>query len=207
MCGRYMVITEGEIIEMQAIFEELGKRLDRSGDPFRADGSEVFPGSVTPVIVRQEEQIVMLPMLWGFRKWDDKGIIINARSETASQKPLFRDSLRSRRCIIPSKGFYEWRRSDISEDSGVSTDVKDKFLIRRQDSPFYFMAGIWRRNEDRTEFAILTMPSVSQMQSIHDRMPLSVPANRLTDWLSDPAVIDDLRTDTGSDITLEILRV
>lgn len=204
MCGRYMAVTEGEIIEIQTIFEELGKRLDRKGEPLRSESGEVFPGSMTPVIAAEGDRVTMVPMFWGFRKWDGKGIVFNARSETAADKPFFRDPLRSGRCIVPSKGFFEWMKYG---DDGTKHKSPDKYFIRKQDSSFFFMAGIYRLNGDVQEFSILTMPAPAQMSHIHDRMPVYLPDTLLLSWLSDPGYMDLLKGDTGTAPSLEITKV
>lgn len=71
-------------------------------------------------------------MSWGFPKWDGKGVIINAKSETASEKNI-KQSLLQRRCVIPSTGFYEWNNAGKS---------KEKYLFRSETSPVLYMAGI-----------------------------------------------------------------
>lgn len=204
MCGRYMVVTEGEIIEMQAIFEELGKRLDRSGEALPEKDTEVFPGSTTQVITENDGQIQLTPMFWGFKKWDNKGIVINARAETALEKPFFRESTLSRRCIIPSKGFYEWAHHG---DGHRKEKSSDKYLIRREDSHLLFMAGICRRNEGVSEFSILTVPASPQMSHLHDRMPLQISNDDLTEWLSDPGAVGLLHGSEASEVFLSIAKV
>ena len=62
-------------------------------------------------------------MLWGFPRFDGKGLLINARAENALERKTFRESVRHRRCVIPAKGFYEWNRD------------KEKFSYERADAP------------------------------------------------------------------------
>ncbi len=108
---------------------------------------------------------------------------INARSETAHEKPAFRAALRHRRCLVPATGFYEWQREG------------------RTRTPFFFapavpseplaLAGIWEDWTDGTEclrsLSILTTAANAVMRPIHDRMPVILQPDAWLRWL-DPAV-------------------
>ncbi|MHB1452642.1 MAG: SOS response-associated peptidase family protein [Saccharofermentanales bacterium] len=242
MCGRYLVITEGEIIEMRAILEELGKRFggidelpsfglpvqqpsgmssqQSSGmssqlsflpDPVSdvASGTgEVFPGTFTPVLVLDNDTAVLKPMRWGFSRWDGKGVVINARSETVSDKPMFSRALAEGRCIVPSRGFYEWRHG-TGADSAVKLPQgkPEKYRILRKDSPLFFMSGIYQIKDGIEEFVILTMPAVEQMKIIHDRMPVFAVNSQVIDWLENPESLDSLLSNRSAQMTLDLLRV
>ncbi|MHB8962873.1 MAG: SOS response-associated peptidase family protein [Saccharofermentanales bacterium] len=244
MCGRYLVITEGEIIEMRAILDELGKRfggIDElpsfgligqrpsglssqrvSGIPSQlsflpdtvsgaasvSGSGEVFPGTFAPVLVLDDDAAVLKPMRWGFTRWDGKGVVINARSETVSDKPMFRRALSSGRCIVPSRGFYEWRHGADS-DSVVRTPKPraEKYRILRKDSPLFFMSGIYQIKDGIEEFVILTMPAMEQMKMIHDRMPVFAVNTQIIDWLEDPQSLDLLISNRSASLSLELLRV
>lgn len=242
MCGRYLVITEGEIIEMRAILEELGKRFggidelpsfglpaqqpsgmssqrtsglssqlsflpDTASDVAFGSG-EVFPGAFTPVLVLDNDTAVLRPMRWGFSRWDGKGVVINARSETVSDKPMFSRALANGRCIVPSRGFYEWRHN-AGTDSAVKLpqDKSGKYRILRKDSPLFFMSGIYQIKDGIEEFVILTMPAVEQMKVIHDRMPVFAVNTQIIDWLEDPQSLDSLISNRNAQMPLDLLRV
>ena len=89
MCGRYLVITEDEIIEMKSILEELNQRFSDTGGRFSIAGrtpgeeTEVVPSLVAPVLVAKEGRCVLESMKWGFPRWDGKGSIINVGSVSA----------------------------------------------------------------------------------------------------------------------------
>ena len=110
--------------------------------------------------------------------------MINARSETAAEKPAFRDALKSRRCLIPADGFYEWKRGDGKK--------KQPFAIRLKDgSPFAF-AGLWERWEAEDgrpveTCAILTTEANELVKPIHERMPVILRPEDYEAWL-DPHV-------------------
>jgi putative SOS response-associated peptidase YedK len=122
--------------------------------------------------------------------------IFNARSETAWEKPLFREAARHRRCVIPADGFYEWRQP------ATPGSRKQPMLVSRSDSSPMFFAGIWSdwRRKDQPETpglaccAILTTSPNGAMAPIHDRMPvILLEAPSIDRWLSEqPAEYSDL---------------
>jgi len=105
--------------------------------------------------------------------------IINARSETAAEKPSFRGALRHRRCLVPTTGFYEWTGKP---------GAKQPHLIRPHNGGLMAMAGLaehWA-GADGSELetmAILTTSANSTMQPIHDRMPVIIPPEHFETWL------------------------
>jgi len=106
-------------------------------------------------------------------------LMINARAESAADKPSFRGAMRHHRCLIPADGFYEWRRSGAS---------KQPFFIRRRDGGPIAMAGLWDSwlGADGSEIdtgAILTTGANALMATIHDRMPVIVAPQDWQAWL------------------------
>ncbi len=72
---------------------------------------EIFPTNTAPVLIEQNSTVTPVPVQMGFSNFRNKGVIINARAETAEEKKTFKDSLLNRKCVIPSTGFYEWDKS------------------------------------------------------------------------------------------------
>ena len=106
--------------------------------------------------------------------------MINARAETAAEKPSFRSALRRRRCLIPTDGFYEWR---------AEGKKKQPLYIRMRDGRPFAFAGLWERwtGADGAEIescAVLTTAANALMRTIHDRMPVILPPGRYGDWLT-----------------------
>ena len=130
-------------------------------------------------------------MRWGLMApWmkdpKDPGRQINARAETAAEKPMFRDSFRKGRCVIPADGFYEWQKSP----SGPS---RPHFVRRLDGRPLAF-AGLWRVNrltngELLTTCAILTTDPYPMLRNLHHRMAVMLRPEVVDAWL-DPAVTD-----------------
>ncbi len=105
--------------------------------------------------------------------------MINARSETAAEKPAFRSSLRRRRCLVPADGFYEWRRMPAG---------KQPYLIRLASGEPFTFAGLWDRwvphdGEPIESFTILTTRPNRLAAAVHDRMPVIVGPRHHQLWL------------------------
>ena len=121
-------------------------------------------------------------MKWGFPHWKGKEVIINAKSETAAEKKMFSAALHQRRCIMPSTGFYEWARTE-----GKS---KIKFRFNTPDSPMVYLAGMYsdftskESDEQLTErFVILTRTANSDIEDVHNRMPVILYKDEIVRWL------------------------
>lgn len=104
--------------------------------------------------------------------------LINARSETASEKPSFREAWRKRRCLVPADGFFEWR---------IMADGKQPFHIRHRDQAPFAMAGLWEIWESGEELletcTILTTYASPFMSELHDRMPVILEPADFELWL------------------------
>jgi len=109
--------------------------------------------------------------------------MINARSETASTKPAFRDALKSRRCLIPADGFYEWKRDGKS---------KQPYCFEVNKGELFAFAGLWDRWKDPTgqwikTCSILTTTPNAVTAPVHDRMPVILDPDGYELWL-DPGM-------------------
>ena len=166
MCGRYYVDDE-TAREIEKIVRNLDRKLhvERTGD--------IRPSQSAAVIRGKEENLMTECMAWGFPRFDGKGLLINARAESALERKTFRDSIQHRRCIIPAKGFYEWDKS------------KEKFSYERKDAPVLFMAGCYNRYQDEERFVILTTEANPSVAPVHHRMPLILDPEELEDWVLD----------------------
>ena len=172
MCGRYYVgdETSGEI---QKILEELDKKYSNT----KIKTGEIFPSNDATILVASGWKIEPDIVKWGFPNFTNKGLIINARSETAFEKKMFREGLASRRCIIPASGFYEWNAN------------KEKIYFTPQNEKIMYMAGIYNIYQDEARFVILTTNANASISHVHDRMPLLLTENQIQQW-----IFDDMRT-------------
>lgn len=176
MCGRYTFFTDKELQEVDEIIEQISNEILLE----KMKAGEIFPTGVAPILLPERDLVIPRLMVWGFPNFRNKGVIINARSETAREKKLFCSSLERRRCVIPSTGFYEWDAA------------KKKFLFNMPDSGMLYMAGIYSRFDDENRFVILTTEANDSMAEVHSRMPVILPKERIGDWLFDYDKTDDL---------------
>jgi putative SOS response-associated peptidase YedK len=117
--------------------------------------------------------------------------LINARSETVAEKPSFRSAFKSRRCLIPASGFYEWQKT------GGRT--KQPYFIRPRDGDLFSFAGLWERwhapqGEIIETCTILTTEANELMRPLHDRMPVMLDAEGEDAWLDTRSTTEALRS-------------
>ncbi|WP_294855919.1 SOS response-associated peptidase [uncultured Oscillibacter sp.] len=168
MCGRYQFTAE-QCAELQEIVQEVRRRCGK--DTWTP--GEIRPLLKAPVLVEREGMIEADLMRWGFQT--QQSLMINARSESAEEKPLFRDSVQTRRCVVPASGFYEW-----------SAD-KRKYLFRLPDAQPLYMAGIYDQWQDERCYCILTTEANESARGIHSRMPVVLRREEIRGWLIEPS--------------------
>ena len=199
LCGRYTVFTEAEIIEMNAIINEISRKF---GDGAVNTG-EIFPTNTTPVLIMEDNRLAPTPVSWGFPKRDGKGAVINARSETALQKAMFSKPLLTRRCVIPSTGFYEWRHVEGKKK-------KDKYLFRLPDTQMLYMAGMTGFFKDMAGkpiemFCILTTSANESVRKLHDRMPVILAPDEREAWLADDEFMQNVLDRAGPELLFKMV--
>lgn len=153
MCGRFHIdITEPEWREI--IYDVMQKHpLDTIKQ------GEIFPTEQAPVLITGYERPEAEYYKWGYDKpAGQKGVMINARAETVTEKPMFSRDFLERRCLIPVSGFYEWSKA------------RQKYLYRKPDGLLY-LGGFYRRRPDNNTFIILTKDAAQPVAAIHDRIP------------------------------------
>jgi putative SOS response-associated peptidase YedK len=204
MCGRYYIADEEEIIEMREIIKDVNQRyVDRTELAAMKTG-EIFPTNIAPVLITDRQVTHANLMTWGFPRWQSSGVVINARAETVTEKPMFRASLSNRRCIVPSNGFYEWDHQNGK--------TGDKYLIRLPATPMLYMAGLYGEfKDDRGNvypaFVIITTAANATVSPIHHRMPLVLEQGDTDRWLLDePFARTILMTPCAAAMTLGLIR-
>lgn len=169
MCGRYQfTAVESESVRriLRAVEQQYGAGAWQPG--------EVFPSAPAPVLIQTESGAAVRLALWGF-PGGQRGLIINARAETAEQRPMFRGLVSTGRCVVPTSGFYEWDAA------------RHKYLFRLPGSEVVYLAGLWEQTEEESHFTILTTAPNASVADVHDRMPLVLPPEAVRPWLSDQA--------------------
>ncbi|SHO49155.1 SOS response-associated peptidase [Anaerocolumna xylanovorans] len=169
MCSRYY-INEESVRELKKLVNETDQAFGQK-EYIR----DIRPSEPALVLIAKENKLHSQEKLWGFPGLKGKGLIINARSETALTKNIFRDSILTRRCVIPAAGFYEWN------------SLKEKASFYSADSPVLYMAGCYSHFNDADCFVILTAPANESMIGTHDRMPLLIEEKEILPWLLDSA--------------------
>jgi len=164
MCGRYYI----EADDMPKASAELFARMEKQMHSPLPVG-EIFPTQGIPVFVPGGAEF----MRWGFQL-QEKRCVINARSESAETKAMFREHLQTSRVIIPASGFYEWKRT--GEERG-------KYAICHRDQPM-MMAGLARTVHGKKEVVILTREALGAMKDIHDRQPLLFSMEQARQWIA-----------------------
>ncbi len=191
MCGRYRLSRRKQVIEEH--FDSV------SGEEDWTPRYNIAPTQSVPIIrqhakePRRELSLVRWGLIPSWAK-DASGAakMINARSETAATLPAFRDALKSRRCIVPTDGFYEWLRSGKN---------KQPYCFEVDDGELFAFAGLWDRWKDPSgnwvkSCSILTTKPNAVTSTVHDRMPAILQKDDYDLWL-DPGMQD---TDTASDL-------
>lgn len=215
---------------LAAKIEALDERAETSkdGGPNSAPNYNVAPTTTVTTVVKRHDHSPSLrsprdepedestrrirSMRWGLvPPWvksnaeggpDTKGpLLINARAETLTTSPAFRGSAKSKRCLVPMDGWYEWRPNPAEEGKKAT---KTPFYMYAGDGEPLFMAGLWStwRPNGATKSApdspapllsctIITTDAAAQLSDIHDRMPLTISPADWDRWLDPDAPIDE----------------
>jgi putative SOS response-associated peptidase YedK len=182
MCGRFSLQTPEDKIR-EAFNLQVGMQLNLS------PRYNIAPSQDIPIIRDTEEGHELTLAKWGLiphwsKEPQTKYSTINARIETVAEKPTYRTSFKSKRCLIPADGFYEWKN--------INGRKIPHFIHMRKGGVFAF-AGIWDRWEGEGETldscSIIVMPSNEVMRPIHERMPAIVAPAHYDLWL-DPRVTE-----------------
>lgn len=178
MCGRYTLKAEKE--EMEKAF---GTKVE-SAEALPARYN-IAPTQFVPVVRHLEAERFLSAMKWGLiPSWakDEKigNKLINARGESVAEKPAFRAAFKTRRCIVPASGFYEWKKVERG---------KQPFYFYLKAQPVFGFAGLWEEWRDAKTGEILetctiiTTDANEVLLPVHDRMPVILKAEDYEQWL------------------------
>jgi len=185
VCGRFALG-----VPRKRLAEEFGL----AAVPEAPDRYNIAPGQFVEAVAeasggRREMRL----LTWGLvPSWSRQGStgrgFVNARIETAAEKPAFRASMRYRRCLIPASGFYEWQ---------ARPDGRQPWFFARKDGRAAALAGLWERYEGpRGEIvescAILTTAADETVATVHERMPAVIEPADFGAWL-DASMRDGVR--------------
>ncbi len=188
MCGRYYIDDGRDSVELRDIIGQINRRA--AVEPVKTAG-EIFPADVVPVVASNRRMAPSaFAMRWGYALSDGRRVI-NARSETAREKPMFRDGMLKRRCAVPATRYFEWERA-----GGKRT----KYAVWPDGGGLFYMAGIYRLEAGRPVFCILTREPAERIAFIHDRMPVILPREGVEAWI-------DPRREAGDVLARAVLSV
>jgi putative SOS response-associated peptidase YedK len=190
MCGRYAASRSPDdlVVEFEAVRAE--------GQPPLPADYNVAPTKDVYVVRHKKERDAegaltggghreLRAVRWGLVPSWAKDVsvgnrLLNARVESLTDKPAFRAAARSRRCLVPADGWYEWARR-------LDSPTKQPYFVTPQDGSVLAFAGlyeVWGRGDDRLyTCTVVTAPAVGALTEIHPRMPLVLPQERWTNWL------------------------
>ena len=170
MCGRFALTRS----------EELSQTFGVEVDPVPPPRYNIAPSQPVGVLVDSTEAGRQFRLMkWGLiPSWakDPKigNRLINARSETAREKPSFWAAFKRRRCLIPADGYYEWKKLEKS---------KQPYYFQIPERPLFAFAGLWESWQDIETCTILTMEANPDIQAIHHRMPVILHPDLYNQWL------------------------
>jgi putative SOS response-associated peptidase YedK len=183
VCGRFTqqrpASELADIFAAEPLVEDPGARFN------------VAPTDDALVVVQREERRALTAYRWGLVPHWSKDLkagarMFNARAETLTTSPAFRDAFKRRRCLVPVDSFYEWKREGT---------IRQPYNIEREDGRPLALAGLWAGWKDpetdtvRRTFTIVTTTPNDAMADLHDRMPVLIPDDAWDRWL-DPAGAD-----------------
>jgi putative SOS response-associated peptidase YedK len=204
MCGRFTqerpASELAEIFAAEPLADELGARFN------------VAPTDEAYVVVQREERRAITAYRWGLvPHWSTDAKagsrMFNARAETITTSPAFRDAFARKRCLVPVDSFYEWKREG---------KLRQPFRVVRRDGRPLALAGLWAgwRDADtetvRRTFTIVTTTPNDALADLHDRMPVVISEDAWERWLDptppDPSELLGLLV-PNEDIDLEVYAV
>ena len=161
MCGRYEAgLTELDIAAYRQAIQEIASMVTQPLHP-----RETFPSQELPIITQKG----FTTSHWGYPL--AKKLVINARSETITTRPLFSQAIMTDRCLIPAKAYYEWKQSTV------------KYRIETTEP--MSMAGLRLNSPQGERFVIITADANAQIEPIHHRMPVLLRPDQLSAFLFD----------------------
>ncbi len=183
MCGRFVSASSPE---------DLADYFDAAIDSAALGANfNVAPTHEVPIVRAVEDNRSISLLRWGLVPFWAKDLkigskMINARSETVAEKPAFRSAFAKRRCLIPADGFYEWAKVTGQKN-------KQPYYIYRSDGEPLVFAGLWERWTPKAQdgdapetietFTVLTTSANSDMEPVHNRMPVMIPPSAWDSWL------------------------
>lgn len=180
MCGRFTNRAKSEQIKKEF---KAGNKNSVSFEP----RYNIAPTQMIDVVLETEQERILSHLKWGLvPSWskdpDIGNRMINARAETITEKPSFREAFRKRRCIIPASGFYEWKKAS-------NGNAKQPFYFYLNEKDVFGFAGLYEEWLDKQTgelletCTIITTEANEVLKPVHDRMPVILHSKDYDEWL------------------------
>lgn len=202
MCGRFALTLPPDA--MAQLFAERP-----ANDLPQEPNYNICPTNQVPVVTAEAGAgRALVSMRWGFlphwyKSPTDGPLLINARAETIAEKPAFRAACRTRRCLIPATGFYEWTKD-------ADGNRLPWYITSPEQKPVVF-AGVWQRwdkgEEPLTTCSIVTTAANQPMSTIHHRVPVIIAEQDWGFWLGEAGIGAAKLMTAAPDDALEFWRV
>ena len=153
MCARLTLAKSNKQIE-----KELQKAFMFDYHPANYPSYNIPPSSKLVTVINTLSGYRIGELEWGFKL--QSGLIVNARSETAHEKKLFKEAINIRRCLVPADGYYEWDKE------------KTPYYFHEEENRIVYFAGIYLREQDGHKVVLLTKAASKELSPVHDRMPV-----------------------------------
>ncbi len=181
MCGRFT--SKGKAEDIKKEFK-VGRLNKVTFEP----RYNIAPTQMIPAVLESDGERIVNNLRWGlipgWAKDESTGNkMINARAETLAEKPSFRNAFKSRRCIIPTSGFYEWAKK--------GANAKQPFYFYLKEKDVFGFAGLWEEWLDKSSgelietCTIITTEATEVVEPVHDRMPVILKAENYDLWLDE----------------------
>lgn len=201
MCRRITIFEYDDLLGIVRAIEYHAPLNTKPDWPVRR--TDAFPNDLVPLLISANEadkafekedhswndqvgdsapfssaRLVPTRKRWGFESADRAQVIFNTRIETARERPLWKDSIEQRRCVVPVQAFYETHATEQAVNPQSGRVVKQSYRFTASDD-FLLIAGIWK--SDR--FSIVTTAPNDSVSAVHDRMPLLLSPEYVHEWL------------------------
>lgn len=196
MCGRFATPNG-------AAMQKVWRIEDVDWDAW-VERYNVAPTQTVPMVVHSREHgLRLLPARWGLIPswWKNDAppsLTFNARSEEAAEKPTWRGSLRSMRCLMPAMGWYEWNEHEQTRSTS-GRKVNQPYFIHSPGDPVIAIAGLWSiwnspQGDEVASCALMTKDAAPSISAIHHRMPVILSPEHFDTWLSPETGPDDVQS-------------
>lgn len=186
MCGRFVGNFSSDLLrsEIEKAALDHGLTLDfPEPSTVLASNFNTAPTQAIPVLRLEDNRLLIDAMRWGLvPRWAKDASMssnmINARSETITEKPSFKNLVAHHRCIIPMSGFYEWDRTNPKK--------KIPYYVTRADGHLMLGAGLWTQSpalDNMHTCALITRESREDLSAIHNRSPVEFDCDAAVEWL------------------------